>query len=188
MDIFSDDEPDLMGLELVREFDNLTKKFYSIFDDDLIELGEGTELYLGIRGEMSREELIVVIRDSNSGVSLNRDAKPKKITRRMEPELVSTRRSSEMTSLSKNEDMKEDSSEDLIVTVKNIKLVLPLPINNKKENIKVVVHDDNSVTITYLNYDVTRCTHTSEIPHHVDFETAKATYKNGVLEVTFDRQ
>jgi hypothetical protein len=44
----------------------------------------------------------------------------------MEPELVSTRRSSEMTSLSKNEDMKQDSSEDLIVTVKNIKLVLPL--------------------------------------------------------------
>lgn len=34
MDIFSDDEPDLIGLELVREFDNLTKKFYSIFDDD----------------------------------------------------------------------------------------------------------------------------------------------------------
>jgi hypothetical protein len=110
----------------VREFDNLTKTFYSIFDDDLLESGEGTELYLGIRGEMSREELIVVIRDSNSGVSLNRDAKPKKITRRMEPELVSTRRSSEMTSLSKNEDMKQDSSEDLIVTVKNIKLVLPL--------------------------------------------------------------
>ena len=30
MDIFSDDEPDLMGLELVREFDNLAKKFYCI--------------------------------------------------------------------------------------------------------------------------------------------------------------
>jgi hypothetical protein len=30
MDIFSDDEPDLMGLELVREFDNLAKKLYSV--------------------------------------------------------------------------------------------------------------------------------------------------------------
>ena len=27
MDIFSDDEPDLMDKELVQEFDNLTRKF-----------------------------------------------------------------------------------------------------------------------------------------------------------------
>ncbi|MGB7632819.1 MAG: hypothetical protein WBL68_03785 [Nitrososphaeraceae archaeon] len=33
MDVFSDDKPDLMALEIVREFDNLTKKFYGIFDD-----------------------------------------------------------------------------------------------------------------------------------------------------------
>ena len=41
MDIFSDHEPDLMGLELVREFDDLAKKLYSVFDDD--DLNEWTE-------------------------------------------------------------------------------------------------------------------------------------------------
>ena len=30
MDVFSDDNPDLMALEIVREFDNLIKKFYCI--------------------------------------------------------------------------------------------------------------------------------------------------------------
>jgi hypothetical protein len=30
MDVFSDDEPDLIGLELVREFDNLARNFIVI--------------------------------------------------------------------------------------------------------------------------------------------------------------
>jgi hypothetical protein len=44
MDIFSDDEPDLIGLELVREFDNLTMKFYSDFNDDLNDWSESSEI------------------------------------------------------------------------------------------------------------------------------------------------
>ena len=47
MDIFSDDEPDLMGLELVREFDNFTKNFYNDFDDDLDEWEEHSMIYVG---------------------------------------------------------------------------------------------------------------------------------------------
>jgi hypothetical protein len=46
MDIFSDDEPDLMTPELVREFDNLTKKFYSNFDDDLNDLRADLQLHM----------------------------------------------------------------------------------------------------------------------------------------------
>lgn len=52
----------------MREFDNLTNKFYSIFNDDLNKSGEDSELYLGIRSEMVREEVDVVVYNSSSGI------------------------------------------------------------------------------------------------------------------------
>jgi hypothetical protein len=61
MDIFSDDEPDLMGLGLVREFDNLTKKFYNIFDDDLNEWNESSQIYVGIRSEVVRGKVEIIL-------------------------------------------------------------------------------------------------------------------------------
>ena len=84
--------------------------------------------------------------------------------------------------------MEQDTSEDVVVSNKKIKVVLQLPINNKKENVKVVANDDYSVTISHLNYEGKRCTSTLDIPYDIEFETARATYKNGILEVTFDRQ
>jgi hypothetical protein len=79
MDIFSDDEPDLTGLELVREFDNLTKKFYSIFDDDdLNEWGESPKIYVGIRSEVVREEVDIVLESSYPAARPNKNAKVKK--------------------------------------------------------------------------------------------------------------
>jgi HSP20 family molecular chaperone IbpA len=65
-------------------------------------------------------------------------------------------------------------------------VVLQLPINNKKKNIKVVANDDYSITISYLNKEGKRRTRTLDIPYSIDSETAKAVYKNGILEVTFD--
>ncbi len=64
--------------------------------------------------------------------------------------------------------------EDVIVSGKNIKLVLQLPNNNKKGNIKVVANYDNSTTISHLNCDGMSCTRTLDIPYEIDFETAKA--------------
>ena len=84
--------------------------------------------------------------------------------------------------------VEQDSSEDVVVSDKKIKVVLQLPINNKKENVKVVANDDYSITISHLNYEGKRCTRTLDIPYNIEFETARATYKNGILEVTFDRQ
>jgi hypothetical protein len=66
MDIFSDDEADPIGLELVRQFDYLKKKFYSIFDDDLNESRADSQLQMGIRSEFFREEVVIVKRDSYS--------------------------------------------------------------------------------------------------------------------------
>jgi HSP20 family protein len=83
----------------------------------------------------------------------------------------------------------QDTSEDVIHTDKNVKIVSQLPINNRKENIKVIAHDDdNSITVSYLNNEGKRHTITSDIPYDVDFKSAKATYKNAILEVTFDRK
>ncbi len=76
MDIFSDDEPDLMGLELVREFDILAKRFYDIFDnDDLNEWAESSEICVGIRSEIVGEEVDIVLNSSYSVAIPNKNAK-----------------------------------------------------------------------------------------------------------------
>jgi HSP20 family molecular chaperone IbpA len=63
-----------------------------------------------------------------------------------------------------------------------------LPINNKKGNIKVVANDDYSISISYLNSEGKRRIRTMGIPYDIDFGSGKATYKNGILEVTFDKK
>jgi len=184
MDIFSDDEPDLMGLELVREFDILTKRFYDIFDnDDLNEWAESSEIYVGIRSEIVREEVDIVLDSSYPLARPNKNAKVRKFKGKVETVPVSDK-----IVESRIEKVDQDTSEDVIVSDNNIKIVFQLPINNKKENIKVVANDDYSITISHLNKEGKRRTRTLDIPYNIDSETAKATYKNGILEVTFDRQ
>jgi HSP20 family molecular chaperone IbpA len=183
MDIFFQDEPDLMGQELTREFDNLTNNFYSIFKDDLNKLGEDSELYLGIRSEIVREEVDVVVHSSSSGIR----PKQRKVRRIVELVPVPAKRLFDNVPQSSIRG-DEDSAEDIIINDKNVKLVSQLPINNKKENIKVVAYDDNSVTVSHLNSEGKRCTRTSYIPYNMDFEKAKAMYKNGILEIRFNRK
>jgi HSP20 family molecular chaperone IbpA len=183
MNIFSDDEPDLMGLELLREFDTLTNKFYNIFDDDWNEWAESSEIYMGIRSEVVREEVDIVLDSSYPVARPNKNAKVRKPKRKVETVPVFDK-----TIESGIEKVGQNTPEDVIVSGKNIKIVLQLPTNNKKGNIKVVANYDNSISISYLNCDGIRCTRTLEIPYNIDSETAKATYKNGILEVTFYRQ
>jgi hypothetical protein len=80
-DIFSDDEPDLMALEIVREFDNLTKKFYGIFDDDLNEWAK-SEIYWGIRSEVVREEVNIILDNSYPVARPNKKWKGKKMQKK----------------------------------------------------------------------------------------------------------
>ena len=183
MDIFSDDEPDLMALELVKEFDNLTKKIYSIFDDNLNEWAGSSETYVSVRSEVVRENVDIVLDSTYPVARPNKYAKVGKFKRKIKTVPVS-----HMTVESRIEKVEQDTSEDVIVSDKNIRIVFQLPISNKKENIKVVANDDYSITISNLNNEGERRTRTLEIPYNIDFETAKATYKNGILEVTFDRQ
>jgi hypothetical protein len=171
MDIFLDDEPDLMGLELVRGFDNLTKKFYSIFDDELNEWAESSEIYVDIRNEVMREEVDIVLDSSYPVARPNKNAKARKFKRKIETGPVSDK-----IVKSRIEKVEQDSSEDVIVSDKNIMIVFQLPITNKKENIKVVANDDYSITVSHLDYKGKRCTRTLDVPFDIDVETAKAIY------------
>jgi HSP20 family protein len=55
-----------------------------------------------------------------------------------------------------------------------------------KENIRVNAYD-NSVEVTTI--DPERKYHeVVEIPPETDIKTAKSTYKNGILEITFDKK
>ena len=109
--------------------------------------------------------------------------KQRKVRRNAEPITVPSKGHIDKTVGSRN-----DTSEDVVVSDKKMKVILQLAINNKKENVKVVANDDYSITISHLNYEGKRCTRPLDIPYYIEFETAKATYKNGILEVTYDRQ
>jgi HSP20 family molecular chaperone IbpA len=191
--VFAEDEFDRMEKELVRGFDNLTDEYDRIFSKDSKEFGF-SESYFGVGSKIVREEVDVILYDSYP-VNIRPDTKirVRKIRRNVRPVSVQGRVGNTICSslsepLSGIEKPDRDSSEDVIVTDKNIKVVSQLPINNKKENIEVVADIDNSVTISHLNSEGRRCTRTSIIPYDIDFETAKATYKNGILEITFGRK
>ena len=81
MDIFSDDEPDLMALELVREFNKLKKKFYDIRNDDMNEWTE-SEIYMSIRSEVVREEVDIVLDSSYPEARPNKKCKGKEIQKK----------------------------------------------------------------------------------------------------------
>lgn len=74
---------------------------------------------------------------------------------------------------------------DIITTDKEVKVVVELPGVNK-ENIKVNAYD-NTVEVTTA--DSERKYHeVIEIPPETDIETAKSTYKNGILEIIFNKK
>lgn len=74
---------------------------------------------------------------------------------------------------------------DITTTDKVVKAILEMPGVNK-ENIKISVHD-NSVEVK--SNDPQRKYHEIiDLPPETDTETAKSTYKNGVLEIIFAKK
>jgi len=74
---------------------------------------------------------------------------------------------------------------DVNVTDNEVKVVLEMP-GVKKENIKVNAYDG---AIEVSSNDPQRKYHkTIGIPQEVDIETAKSSYNNGILEVTFNKK
>jgi HSP20 family molecular chaperone IbpA len=197
---FADDEFDIMEEELFREFDKLTREFDRIFNASLNEL-EFSESYVGVKSDTLGEE-IDVIPYSSYPVNLrpNNNIKARKTRRNIKP--VAVQRHNHLNSHNYNlidddnisvplpriEKEESDSLEDIIVTDKNIKVVSQLPVNNRRKDIKVVAYNDNSVTISHLSTGGKRHYRTSVIPYNIDIETARSTYKNGILEITFNRK
>ena len=74
---------------------------------------------------------------------------------------------------------------DVTATDKDVKMVVEMP-GVSKQNIVVKVYD-NSVEVTTTGTD-RKYHEVIEIPPEKDIETATSTYKNGILEITFNKK
>jgi HSP20 family protein len=74
---------------------------------------------------------------------------------------------------------------DVTTTDKEVKVVVEMP-GISKDNIRINVYDG---TLEVKSEDPQRKYHRSiEIPPETDIETAKSTYNNGILEITFKKK
>jgi HSP20 family molecular chaperone IbpA len=178
---FADYGFDIMKQELLIGFDELTEDFDRVFNDDPNEL-EFSESCMRVRGENVRKELILLHSSYPSNPRPNKNTRKNKTRKSAKPTPVQRR------NLFRVEKEGRESFEDVIVSDEIIKVVLQLPINNKRENIQVIAYSDNSITISYLSSEGKRSSRTSALPYGIDIETARSTYRNGILEITFDRK
>jgi HSP20 family molecular chaperone IbpA len=178
---FADYGFDIMKQELLIGFDELTEDFDRVFNDDPTEL-EFSESCMRVRGENVRKELILLHSSYHSNPRPNKNTRKNKTRKSAKPAPVQRR------NLFRVEKEGRESFEDVIVSDEIIKVVLQLPINNKRENIQVIAYSDNSITISYLSSEGKRSSRTSALPYGIDIETARSTYRNGILEITFDRK
>jgi HSP20 family protein len=74
---------------------------------------------------------------------------------------------------------------DVSVTDKEVKVIIEMP-GVKKDNIKINARDGE---VEVLTNDAQRKYHrTVELPEETDVDTAKSTYNNGILEITFNKK
>lgn len=188
--------------ELLVGFNELTEDFDRVFNDDPNEL-EFSESHMRVRSKNVIKELILVHSSYPLDLRLNKNTRKNKTRKSVKLAPVQRRyrlnsyrynltddsniAGSEI-SLSRAEKEGREYFEDVIVTDENIKAVTQLPINNRRENIQVIAYSDNSVSISYLNSEGKRSSRTLVLPYSIDIETAKSTYRNGILEITFNRK
>ena len=188
--------------ELLLGFNELTEDFDRVFNDDPNEL-EFSESHMRVRSKNVIKELILVHSSYPLDLRLNKNTRKNKTRKSVKPAPVQRRNrlnsyrynltddsniaGSEIP-LSRAEKERREYFEDVIVTDENIKAVTQLPINNRRENIQVIAYSDNSVSISYLNSEGKRSSRTLALPYSIDIETAKSTYRNGILEITFNRK
>ena len=199
---FIDYEFDVMNLLGFNDFNELTEDFDRVFNDDPNEL-EFSESYIRVRGKNVIKELILLHSSYPLDLKSNKNTRKNKTRKSIKPAPVQRRNrlnsyrynltddsniAGSKIPLSRVEQEGRESFEDVIVTDVNIKVVKQLPINNRRENIQVIAYSDNSVSISYLNSEGKRSTRDLAIPYCIDIENAKSTYRNGILEITFNRK
>jgi HSP20 family molecular chaperone IbpA len=143
---------------------------------------EFSESCMRVRGENVRKELILLHSSYPSNPRPNKNTRKNKTRKSAKPTPVQRR------NLFRVEKEGRESFEDVIVSDEIIKVVLQLFINNKRENIQVIAYSDNSITISYRSSEGKQSSRTSALPYGIDIETARSTYRNGILEITFDRK
>lgn len=188
--------------ELLLGFNELTEDFDRVFNDDPNEL-EFSESHMRVRSKNVIKELILMHSSYPLDLRLNKNTRKNKTRKSVKPAPVQRRNrlnsyrynltddsniAGSEISLSRAEKEGREYFEDVIVTDENIKAVTQLPINNRRENIQVIAYSDNSVSISYLNSEGKRSSRTLALPYSIDIETAKSTYRNGILEITFNRK
>jgi HSP20 family molecular chaperone IbpA len=199
---FADYEFDTMKQELLLRFNELTEDFNRDFNDDPNEL-EFSESSMRVRSENVIKGLILLHSSYPLNLRSTRNIRKNKTRKSVKPAPVQRRNrlnsyrynltddsniaGSEIP-LSRVEKEGRESFEDVIVTDENIKVVLQLAINNKRENIQVIAYSDNSVSISYLNSEGKQSSRTLALSYNINIETAKSTYRNGILEITFNRK
>jgi HSP20 family protein len=197
----TDYESETMKQELTVVFDKLDEQFDRIFVDDLNEF-KFKESYMEVSSETVREIDVLLYGSYGLNLRPNESAKVSKNTRNVRPASVQRRNNfyshynlayddnipDSKVPLSRIKRERRESLEDVITTDESIKVVLQLPINNRRENIKVVAYSDNSIAISHLSSDGKRCRYTTIIPYNIEIDTARSTYRNGILEITFNRK
>ena len=199
---FAEYEFDLIKEEPFIASDKITEDFDRIFNDELNDL-EFSGSYMGVSSNNVEDDVDIIMYASYpSKIKLNDNAQKRKTKRNAKQSSI--KRNKHLNSYSYNltdgdnitgstvplpliENEEREYLEDVIVTDKSIKVVSQMPINNRKEDIKVVAYSNNSVTISYLGSEGNNCNSTLVIPYNIDIETARSTYRNGILEITFNR-
>jgi HSP20 family molecular chaperone IbpA len=193
---FVDYEFDVMKQELLLGFNELTEDFDRVFNDDPNEL-EFPESYMRVRSKNVIKELILVHSSYPLDLRSSKNTRKNKTRKSVKPAPVQRRNRLNSYRYNLTDDsniagseipLSRESFEDVIVADENIKVVTQLPINNRRENIQVFAYSDNSVSISYLNSEGKRSSRTLPLPYSIDIETAKSTYRNGILEITFNRK
>ena len=199
---FAEYEFDSIKEEPFVGFYKIMEDFDRIFNDELNDL-ELSGSYVDTSSDNVKDEVDIIMYASYpSNIKLNKNTQKRKTKRNAKP--ASVKRHKHLDSYSYNlteadnitgstvplpmiENEEREYLEDVIVTDKSIKVVSQMPINNRKEDIKVVAYSNNSITISYMGSEGNNCRSTLVIPYNIDIETAKSTYRNGILEITFNR-
>ena len=92
----------------------------------------------------------------------------------------------EFTTLGKPQISAErEALSDVSITDKEVKVIVDMP-GVKKENIKINAYDG---TVEIRTDDPQRKYHQAiDLPEEADIETARSTYNNGILEITFNKK
>ena len=75
---------------------------------------------------------------------------------------------------------------DVMTSDKEVKVVVEVPGIEKKD-IKINAHD-SSVEISTTDTAQRKYRRVIELPEEADIETARSTYKNGILEIVFNKK